>query len=151
MWRYKVSSVPVRRMSHARRRENVQNRPPAPCRAGERAEAQKREQKLDRKRQREEEKKTATGGRQRPPPPAAAAAATALQSKTRTKRKAIRLKRNVVVRGIRIRDAASKQRVNRILEEEQALRAMPIDAPPPQRTSHAAPKRKAAVHDVAMD
>ena len=45
-------------------------------------------------------------------------------SKTKTKRKGVRLRKNTVVRGIKIKDAESKKKVREILAAEETMRDM---------------------------
>ncbi len=56
--------------------------------------------------------------------PKAVAMLGATVSKTKTKRKGVRLRKNTVVRGIKIKDAESKKKVREILAAEETMRDM---------------------------
>ena len=125
-----------------------QTRVPPPCffsNAGEKEEREKLKKKQEKKQARQDH----------PPAPAAAAGSSGRSSKlvpalkaTKMKRKAPRIKKNATIRGIRIRDAASKQKVRELLAEEAAQRTMDTDAAPPKKRGGVL-KGKTATKQVA--
>ncbi|GAB4821294.1 hypothetical protein N2152v2_008340 [Parachlorella kessleri] len=62
----------------------------------------------------------------------------------KTKKKAIRIKKNVVIRGIKVRDAESKKKVKEVLAAEEAMREMMVDEAPAAKKEKKAKKAKPA-------
>mmetsp|Transcript_5907 Transcript_5907/g.11532 ORF Transcript_5907/g.11532 Transcript_5907/m.11532 type:complete len:114 (-) Transcript_5907:1433-1774(-) len=91
----------------------------------EKEEREKQQKKIERKKQNEETlnimKKLEIDSNRKPQ---AVSKLGATVSKKKTKRKGVRLRKNTVVRGIKIKDAESKKRVKEILAAEETMRDM---------------------------
>ncbi|KAL6770058.1 hypothetical protein ACKKBG_A33435 [Auxenochlorella protothecoides x Auxenochlorella symbiontica] len=62
----------------------------------------------------------------------------------KSKFKGVRIKRNRTIRGIKIKDAESRQKVREVLAAEQAMKEMAVDEEPVVRRKSPAKKKKKA-------